>query len=150
MSKLSVLLGLLVLAAVGVSAAQPAKAQQQDETPSGTVEIDETQFAMIVSGAFGGGTLHYGGKSYGFTIGGLGVGGFGIATLHATGEVYDLHDVADFGGVYGQASASYALGKESAGTLWLENPKGVHLRLKAEREGIILSVGGDGVIIRMD
>jgi hypothetical protein len=149
MSTPSILLGLLVLAAVGLSGAQPAKAQQE-ETPSGTVEIDETQFAMIVSGAFGGGTLHYRGKSYGFTIGGLGVGGFGIATLHATGEVYDLHDVADFGGVYGQASASYALGKQSAGTLWLENPKGVHLRLKAEREGIILSVGGDGVIIKMD
>jgi hypothetical protein len=148
MSTPSILLGLLVLAAVGVSAAQPAKAQQQ--TPSGTVEIDETQFAMILSGAFGGGTLHYGGKSYGFTIGGLGVGAFGIATLRATGEVYDLHDVADFGGVYGQASASYALGKQSAGTLWLENPKGVHLRLKAEREGIILSVGGEGVIIKMD
>jgi hypothetical protein len=148
MSTPSILLGLLLLAAVGLSAAQPAKAQQQ--TPSGTVEIDETQFAMIVSGAFGGGTLHYQGKSYGFTIGGLGVGAFGIATLRATGEVYDLHDVADFGGVYGQASASYALGKQSAGTLWLENPKGVHLRLKAEREGIILSVGGDGVIIKMD
>jgi hypothetical protein len=61
MSTPSVLLRLILLAAFGVAAAQPAKAQQ-DETPSGTVEIDETQFAMIVSGAFGGGTLHYGGK----------------------------------------------------------------------------------------
>jgi hypothetical protein len=105
---------------------------------------------FLASDAFGGATLHYQGQSYGFTIGGLGVGAFGIATLHATGEVYDLHDVADFGGVYGQAGASYALGQESAGTLWLENPKGVHLHLKAEREGIILSIGADGVIIKMD
>jgi hypothetical protein len=81
---------------------------------------------------------------YGFTIGGL--GGFRIATLHATGEVYDLHDVADFGGIYGQASA-YALGKESAGSLRLENPKGVHLHLKAEREGIILSRPIEGIVI---
>ena len=148
MSRTPSLLGLLLLVAVALTP-PPARAQQ-DRTPSGTVVIDQTQFAMIVSGAFGGGTLHYKGQSYGFTIGGIGVGGFGIATLHATGEVYDLHDVADFGGVYGQAGASYALGQESAGTLWLENTKGVHLHLKAEREGIILSIGADGVIIKMD
>ena len=149
MSRMSSLAGLLLLVAAALTPAQPVKAQEE-RTLSGTVEIDQTQFAMILSGAFGGGTLHYQGQSYGFTIGGLGIGGFGIATLHATGEVYDLHDVADFGGVYGQAGASYALGQESAGTLWLENPKGVHLHLKAEREGIILSIGADGVIIKMD
>ena len=148
MSQAYRLLGLLLLAAVALA---PATAQaQEDRTPSGTVEIDQTQFALLFSGAFGGGTLHYQGRSYGFTIGGLGIGGIGIATLHATGDVYDLHDVADFGGVYGQAGASYALGKESAGSLWLENPKGVHLHLKTEREGIILSVGADGVIVKMD
>ena len=149
MSWTSACLRLLLLVAIALVQAPVARAQE-DRTPSGTVVIDQTQFAMILSGAFGGGTLHYHGQSYGFTIGGIGVGGFGIATLHATGEVYDLHDVADFGGVYGQAGASYALGQESAGTLWLENPKGVHLRLKAEREGIILSIGADGVIIKMD
>lgn len=109
--------GLLLVAAMLVL--PPPAGAQQERTPSGTVEIDQTQFALIVSGAFGGGTLHYQGQSYDFTIGGLGIGGFGIATLHATGEVYDLHDVADFGGVYGQASASYALGQESGGSLWL-------------------------------
>jgi hypothetical protein len=149
MSRIPSFLGPVLLAAVALSQV-PAVRAQEDRTPSATVEIDQTQFAMILSGAFGGGTLHYQGRSYGFTIGGLGIGGFGIATLHATGEVYDLHDVADFGGIYGQAGASYALGQESAGTLWLENPKGVHLHLKAEREGIILSLGADGVIIKMD
>jgi hypothetical protein len=148
MSRTPPLEALLLLA--GVALAPPLALAQEDRTPSATVEIDQTQFAMIVSGAFGGGTLHYQGESYGFTIGGLGVGGFGIATLHATGEVYNLHDVADFGGVYGQAGASYALGQESGGNLWLENPKGVELHLKAEREGIILSIGADGVIIKMD
>jgi hypothetical protein len=149
MSRIPAFFVPLLLAAVALSPAQPAKAEQ-DRMPSGTVVIDQTQFALIFSGAFGGGTLHYQGKSYGFTIGGLGIGGIGIATLHATGDVYDLHDVSDFGGVYGQARADYALGKESGGNLWLQNPKGVYLHLKAEREGIILSVGADGVIIKMD
>jgi hypothetical protein len=148
MARTPGLLSLLLLAALTLTEAQSLA--QEDKTPSGTVVIDQTQFALIFSGAFGGGTLHYQGKSYGFTIGGLGIGGIGIATLHATGDVYDLHDVADFGGIYGQARAEYALGKESGGNLWLENPKGVYLHLKAEREGIILSVGADGVIIKMD
>ena len=141
-------LGLLLLAALALSP-QPVRAQQ-DETPSGTVEIDQTQLALLFSGTFGGGTLHYGGKAYAFTIGGVGVGGLGVATLHATGEVYNLHDVADFPGVYGQAGASYALGKQSGGNLWLENPEGVRLHLKVEREGVILSIGADGVVVKMD
>jgi hypothetical protein len=148
MARAASLLGFF-LVAVALSPAQSVLAQQ-GKTPSATVEIDQTQFALLFSGAFGGGTLHYQGKSYGFTIGGLGIGAIGIATLHATGDVYDLHNVSDFGGIYGQARADFALGKQSGGTLWLENPKGVYLHLKAEREGIILSVGADGVIIKMD
>ena len=106
--------------------------------------------AVLFSGSFGGGTLHYQGRSYPFTIGELGIGCFGIATLHATGDVYDLHDVADFGGIYGQAGASYALGQESGGSLWLENTNGFQLHLKAERVGVILSLGADGVVVRMN
>ena len=147
MSRSLTLPGLLLAAALALA---PAVQAQVDKTPAATVEIDQTQFAFLVSGSFGGGTLHYQGKPYPFTIGGLGVGGIGIATMRATGEVYDLHDPADFGGIYGQAGASYALGKQSAGTLWLENPQGVYLHLKTEREGIILSIGADGVIIKMD
>jgi hypothetical protein len=143
-----ILLGPLMAA---LTLAQPPTVlAQEDKTPSGTVEIDQTQMAFLVSGSFGGGTLHFQGKSYPFKIGGIGIGGFGIATLRATGEVYDLKDLADFGGVYGQAQASYALGKMSKGELWLQNPQGVYLHLKAEREGIILSLGADGVIIKME
>lgn len=148
MSPIPRLLGLL-LAAASLGLAPVAHAQQ-DKTPSGTIEIDQTQIAFLVSGSFGGGTLHFQGKSYPFTIGGLGIGGFGIATMRATGEVYDLKAATDFGGIYGQANISYALGKKSDGALWLENPQGVYLHLKAEREGIILSIGGEGVIIKMN
>lgn len=143
-----ILLGLLMVAPTFTQT--PAVLAQEDKTPSGTVEIDQTQMAFLVSGSFGGGTLHFQGKAYPFTIGGLGIGGFGIATLRATGEVYDLKSPSDFGGVYGQAQASYALGKMSDGELWLQNAQGVYLHLKAEREGIILSLGADGVIIKMD
>ena len=150
MTRSTRLSSLLLLIATALLPATGAHAQQQERTPSGTVEIDQTQMALLFSGSFGGGALHYQGQSYPFTIGGLGIGGIGVATLHATGEVYDLHDVADFAGVYGQAGASYALGQQSGGNLWLKNTKGVQLHLQVQREGVILSLGADGVIVRMD
>jgi hypothetical protein len=149
MSPILVFGRLFLLVAVTLLQAQSAQAQDA-RTPSATVEIDQTQVALLFSGSLGGGTLHYGGQSYPFKIGGLGIGGIGISKVHATGEVYDLRDVADFGGVYGQARAGYALGKQSAGVLWLENPKGVYLKLQAQREGVMLTLGADGVVVRME
>jgi hypothetical protein len=40
-------------------------------------------------------------------------------------------------------------GTASAGDLWLENPAGVVMHLKAEREGLMLSVGANAIDIRM-
>src|SRR5262249_10868321 len=67
--------------------------------PSGSVSIHQVQVAFIGSGAAGGGTLYYGGRSYPFKLGGLGIGGIGISRLDATGSVYNLRRLADFEGV---------------------------------------------------
>ena len=105
--------------------------------------------ALLISGSLGGGVLHYQGKSYDFKIGGIGIGGVGISQIKATGEVYSLNDLADFPGLYGQISAGYAAGPTKSGGMWLQNPKGVTLRLDPERDGLILTAGAEGVLIRM-
>ena len=58
---LSAAAGSLVMS--GPAAADPVK--------SGTVEIEQVQIAFLASGNLGGGTLHFGGRSYAFQIGGL-------------------------------------------------------------------------------
>lgn len=118
-----------------------------DPKPVGTVVIDETQFAFIVSGQGGGGTLHFQGQAIPFQIGGLGVGGVGISEIKAVGEVYNLTDVSQFFGTYATARVGWAIGRMSGGQLWLENTDGVVLHLNAEREGLILSLGADALII---
>lgn len=128
----------------------PAFAQSSKLQPSGTVTIDQGQIAFIFSANVGGGNLYYKGRTYPFSISGLGVGGFGISSIHASGNVYNLKRLSDFDGAYGQARAGIVLGNVSAGTLWLENPEGVYLRLKAKREGIALAVGADVIIIQFD
>jgi hypothetical protein len=101
-------LGLLFLG-LGLAPSE-AQEQQAPKEPSGTIEIDQTQMALLVSGSLGGGVLHYQGKSHDFKIGGIGIGGIGISEIKAKGEVYSLNDLADFPGLYGQVSTGYATG----------------------------------------
>jgi hypothetical protein len=117
---------------------------------SGTITIEQVQIAFIGSGNLGGGTLNFRGKTYPFTIGGLGVGGFGASKIEATGTVFDLKSLKDFEGLYGQARYGFAAGEKSAGELWLQNDKGVGLSLKAKRTGLALSLGADGIYIEFD
>jgi hypothetical protein len=123
---------------------------QDSKDVSGTIEIDEVELAYIFQGNIGGGKLHYGGETYDFKIGGLGVGGIGAAKLKGQGDVYDLKSVEDFPGTYGEARVGFVVGTLGKGDLWLENPNGVHLHLKAEHEGVMLSLGADGMVIDMD
>ncbi len=118
-------------------------------TPSGTVNMDQVQVAYIGSAGGGSGTLYYQGAAYPFSIGGLGVGGIGASTISAEGEVYKLGNLANFPGTYGQARYGFAVGTLSGGDLWMQNEKGVIMHLKAKRTGLMLSLGGDAVIISM-
>jgi hypothetical protein len=97
-----------------------------------------------------GGKLYFQGRTYDFTIGGLGVGGFGISHITATGNVYHLKNVSQFVGAYAQGRMGITLGASDNGGLWLENEAGVVMQLKAEREGIALSMGGDAIYIEMN
>ena len=70
----------------------------EGQRPDGRVEMHEVQAAYIGSAGGGSGTLFYRGRSYPFTIAGLGVGGVGASTIDATGDVYDLPNVNLFPG----------------------------------------------------
>ena len=117
--------------------------------PDATVEMHQVQVAYIGSAGGGEGTLYYRGKAHPFTIGGLGVGGLGASTIDAEGEVYKMSDLSQFPGAYAQGRYGFAIGTESGGDLWMQNEAGVILRLKAKRTGLMLSLGGDAVVISM-
>ncbi len=125
--------------------AAPAVAQQR--VKSGTVYIEQVQVAFIGSGNVGSGTLHFQGKNYRFSVGGLGVGGFGISKMEAWGDVYNLKELRQFPGAYGQARYGAAAGDKGSGEMWLENPDGVMIDLRTRRQGLAVSLGADAVII---
>ena len=127
-----------------------SRAFAEDLKQSGTIEIEQVQIAFIGSGNLGGGVLNFHGHEYPFTIGGLGIGGFGISTMTAKGEVYNLANVADFEGAYGQARYGVVVGELHSGELWLENTSGVYIHLETERVGVALALGADAIYIGLD
>lgn len=124
-----------------------APAMAQDEKPDATIEIDQAQFALLASVSAGGGKLMYQGQTYEFQIGGLGVGGVGVADIKAHGNVFNLKNVEDFYGIYGQGRINAAVADKGAGELWLKNTDGVELQIKVDSDGLILDLGADGVLI---
>jgi hypothetical protein len=119
------------------------------QASSGTVEISQVQIAFLVSGNLGSGRLTFHGRTYEFSIGGLGVGGIGINRLEAVGTVQDLSRLEQFPGLYVAARTGITVGDTGRGQLWLQNSNGVKMHLKARREGLALSVGGDGIVVQM-
>lgn len=117
--------------------------------PDGVVTMQQVQVAYIGSGSTGNGVLTFRGRDYPFSVSGLGVGGVGVSQIEAQGYVYHLPGVLQFPGTYGQARYGFALGQQSGGDLLLQNPSGVILRLRAKRQGLMLSLGADAVVINM-
>ena len=152
-NRLLRLLGVAVIAATipfyGSSGAETDSKTVDGKPPVGTIRLTQVQAAYIGSGSTGSGTLTFKGRSYPFNVTGLGVGGIGYSKVNASGEVYGLESIEQFPGTYAQGRYGYAFGSTSAGELWLKNEAGVTLHLKAKREGLMLSLGGDAVSISM-
>jgi hypothetical protein len=127
----------------------PVQAQADPEKVfAGTIEINSTQMAFIISGQAGGGVLEFQGQEYKFSIGGLGIGGIGVQTLNAVGAVYNMDDISKFSGSYVQARAGATLGKGKS-SMTLSNNNGVIIDLKSSNTGVALSLGVDGMILTL-
>jgi hypothetical protein len=137
----------LLLAASGCSnMAKPGPQSVAGMSPDGTVSMKE----IIATGAVGGkGTLNFRGQSYPFKLAGGVTGGGGAASTQANGEVYNLHSISDFKGLYTQSSGGAGLTRSGASDLWLRNSSGVVLHLKGTQEGVTLSLGREEILIEM-
>ena len=115
--------------------------------PSATVRINETQYALILSGSSGTGTLTYKGLEYPFRLRGMSVGpNVGVSKISATGEVYDLVDISKFPGKYSKMEGSVTLALGGGGSV-LKNENGVIINLTNISEGIQINVSAGDVII---
>ncbi|TMA98399.1 MAG: DUF1134 domain-containing protein [Deltaproteobacteria bacterium] len=140
LSRLVMLVLLTVCAATAVAADSPK--------PSGKVSIESKSIAAGVGVTWGEGKLSFKGKDYPFSIDGLTVVDFGISKASATGDVYNLTDVAKFAGTYVAAEAGFALAG-GVGGMVLRNQDGVVMHVRSTSKGAKLQLGPSGLSIKL-
>ena len=123
-------------------------AQEQKIQPNATVDFTGGSAAVGVGYTWGSGTLHYNGKDYPFSASGLTLADVGGGQNVVTGEVYKLANAEDFAGTYSAAQTAGAL-VGGGGIGYLENPKGVIIKVVSSTKGARLNLGVGGVEVRM-
>ena len=116
--------------------------------PSGRVSIQSRSIAAGIGVTWGDGKLTFKGKSYPFSIDGLSLVDWGIRRASASGEVYNLTDVAKFAGTYVAAEAGLTLAGGMSGMI-LRNQDGVLMRIHSTSRGARLQLGTSGLTIRL-
>lgn len=145
--------GQLVIAAVvtllGACSALNVPTEQsiQGLTPSGTVSVTES---FVAGYGAGDGKLTFNGQTYPFRLIGSVLGPGGADRITASGEVYKLNSLSDFAGRYTQGSGAAGLSRSGNGQLWLQNGAGVIMHLYSTSNGVLLSLGKEEILIRME
>jgi hypothetical protein len=148
--RVLMLMTTLVLISGGVFADDATKAPvvADGAAPDATVSLSATSVAAGVGWVWGNGHLQFKGKERAFKISGLSVVDAGVASISASGEVYNLTRLQDFGGNYTVASAGIALGG-GAGASYLKNEHGVVIKLVETTQGLRFNLAGQGVKITL-
>ena len=142
------LLASFFVALLAMAAGVPVLAQEGTAESSGHVTMSVGRGALIISATGGNGELSFQGNTYGFKLGGLGIGLIGFSRVEAVGDVFNLKSIEDFPGAYVQGGYDYAAGN-GEGMLWLTNSKGVVMKLRSKTKGLSLAVGGEGLLVQM-
>jgi hypothetical protein len=144
LTKRRLLSSTLVL--VFLLAASLAGAREEKGNPVGEVTIKTTRVSVGIGYTWGDGTLRFKGKKYKFKVHGLNMIGLGVASMTARGDVYNLESLDDFPGKYFGVEGGATMIKGSAG-LVIKNSQGVVMNLKADRAGVDLRLGDEGLSI---
>jgi hypothetical protein len=141
-------LALSLLAIAGCSGMKaPTEQSIAGLAPSGSVTVTED----FVGGLGGGtGTLDYQGQTYPFKLAGSVFGPGGVEKISASGEVYKLTSLAEFGGRYTQSTGAAGLSTSGGSDLWLQNSDGVIMHLQGSSKGAMLTLGRDEIFIRLN
>ena len=116
---------------------------------SGTVTFTIYKAGWIIGGSGGSGSLHFHGRSYPLSTGGLDYGlVFGGSKTVLHGKVSNISSPSDVTGVYGAAGAGLAAGT-GARAIVLTNQKGAVLELTGRQVGLLANLDLSGLAITL-
>jgi len=130
-----------------------AGAVAEEDIQTATLTLKGWKVAFIGSAGQSKGVLTYQSKTRKFSMTGLGIGGIGVSTSKATGVVYNMKSMDDFIGSYTSARTGATLGDNEFlkdRMLWLQNEKGVKIKLTTKKAGMELNLGADGTVVKWD
>jgi len=133
------------------SRAAPAKAMEKPVTapPPAWVEFERTSVAAGLGIHWGGGTLQFEGRDYGFSVKGVSLGDLGASKLSALGDVRHLDNISDFAGTYVAVGAGIAAGP-GVSAVTMRNEHGVVISLRSDLQGAQLTLGAEGLRIALE
>ncbi len=101
----------------------------------------------MIGGSAGSGVLHFQGRNYPLSVGGLSYGfTFGASETRFHGTVSNIRRPSDIAGVYGQAGAGAAVIR-GAQAVVLTNQNGAVLALTGGQAGLIVSADLSGLAL---
>jgi len=140
----SALFALVALAGIGFLAA-PSVAHAD----SGHINFRVLKAGWVVGGSGGSGTLHFQGRSYPISIGGLSAGFvFGASETRFSGTVSHIRSPGDVAGVYVAAGGGGAVGR-GAQVIVLTNEKGAVLTLSGRQAGLQINADISGFAVSL-
>ena len=139
--------GKLAAAFAAITLLLAVAAPSYAETGSVRLTIGKAGFIVGVGG--GSGVLHFKGKTYRLSVGGISAGTIGIAQAQLVGTARNLRVAEDIVGTYTAASASIAVAGGGK-VAHLKNAKGVVLELQGKQVGFEASLNLSGIAISLE
>ena len=139
---------IVVLLALGLSAAAVGPATAQKRPPSATIVLQTKSIGFIFGAQWGGGTLTFRGRKYQVRVRVFEAGVIGFQGTSFTGQVYNLRTATDIEGTYAGGGAAIALGG-GVSSVEMKNSKGVLIKLQGSSAGIMGKIAAKGFEIRL-
>lgn len=139
---------ILIAALMASCLTLPVMAAGPNGEPVGVVNFAGGSVAAGVGFSWGKGTIVFKGKTHHFKVDGFNVGDVGVASIDATGNAYNLTNIADFAGNYAAAGAGATLAGGGS-IMTMQNPHGVVMQIRSTTAGLRLNLGPSGITITM-
>ena len=141
--KISSALRAALVALIAFAGLSSARAEE------GTVSLVIWKGGWIIGGSGGSGVLHFRGRKYGLSTGGIDYGlVFGGSKTVLRGRVSNINSPSDVAGVYGAAGAGLAI-VHGPRAIVLTNQKGAVLELSGQQTGLMANADLSGLAISL-